>query len=94
MGSPVIQHRCWDGARFNSAVHLSTTAARDKPRTLTVQQAYDARLTSLAPATRFRFEGGRLAHGGAPPDVAYPTLASRTSKHSDEGVSVIALFRP
>ena len=66
-------------ARLNSAAaFIHEVMPRDRPRTLTVQQAYDvATYITTRPRPDFPGKERDWPHGGAPPDVAYSTLSSQ-----------------
>jgi thiosulfate dehydrogenase len=71
-------------ARIRSAAaFIHQLMPRDKPGTLTPQQAFDvATYVNSRPRPDFAGKEHDWPHGGAPPDVAYTTLASkRTGKH-------------
>jgi len=66
-------------ARIRSAAaFIHHLMPRDRPGTLTPQQAFDvATYINTRPRPDFRGKERDWPHGGAPPDVAYPTLASQ-----------------
>ena len=66
-------------ARINSAAaFIHQLMPRDKPGTLTRQQAYDvATYVTSRPRPDFPGKERDWPRGGAPPDVAYSTLASK-----------------
>jgi thiosulfate dehydrogenase len=66
-------------ARIRSAAaFIHQLMPRDRPGTLTPQQAFDvATYINTRPRPDFRGKERDWPHGGAPPDVAYSTLASR-----------------
>jgi len=66
-------------ARLNSAAaFIHQLMPRDKPGTLTPQQAYDvATYVTSRPRPDFAGKERDWPHGGAPPDVAYATIASK-----------------
>ncbi len=66
-------------ARIRSAAaFIHQLMPRDRPRTLTPQQAFDvATYVNTQPRPDFPGKEHDWPHGGTPPDVAYPTLKSR-----------------
>lgn len=64
----------------SAAAFIHQLMPRDKPGTLTPQQAFDvATYITTRPRPDFAGKERDWPHGGAPPDVAYSTLASRKS---------------
>ena len=68
-------------ARIRSAAaYIHQLMPRDRPRTLTPQQAFDvATYINTRPRPDFPGKERDWPHGGTPPDVAYPTLANKKS---------------
>ena len=68
-------------ARVNTAAaFIHKVMPRDKPGTLSPQQAFDvAAYINSRPRPDFSRKGYDWPSGGAPPDVAYPTRAARKS---------------
>ena len=66
-------------ARVNSAARfIHKLMPRDRPGTLTAQQAFDvATYVNTRPRPDFKGKENDWPRGGAPPDVAYPTKAAR-----------------
>ncbi|MEO8192235.1 MAG: c-type cytochrome [Gemmatimonadales bacterium] len=66
-------------ARVNSAARfIHKLMPRDRPGILTPQQAYDvAAYVTSRPRPDFAGKENDWPHGGAPPDVAYPTRAAQ-----------------
>ena len=65
----------------NAAAFIHHLMPRDRPGTLTPQQAFDvATYINTRPRPDFRGKERDWPHGGAPPDVAYPTLASSRNR--------------
>ena len=63
-----------------AAAYIHQLMPRDRPGSLTPQQAFDlATFINTRPRPDFRGKERDWPHGGAPPDVAYPTLAARKS---------------
>jgi len=63
-----------------AAAFIHQLMPRDRPGSLTPQQAFDvATYINTRPRPDFRGKELDWPHGGAPPDVAYSTLASRKS---------------
>jgi thiosulfate dehydrogenase len=61
----------------NAAAFIHHLMPRDNPGILTPQQAFDvAAFVTTRPRPDFPGKERDWPHGGAPPDVAYPTLAS------------------
>jgi thiosulfate dehydrogenase len=61
-----------------AAAFIHQLMPRDRPGSLTAQQAFDlATFINTRPRPDFRGKERDWPHGGAPPDVAYPTLAAR-----------------
>ncbi|MEP6905495.1 MAG: c-type cytochrome [Gemmatimonadales bacterium] len=67
----------------SAAAFIHQVMPRDKPGTLTPQQAFDV-ATYINTRSRPDFPGKEndWPHGGTPPDVAYSTLASRKAANS------------
>jgi thiosulfate dehydrogenase len=62
----------------SAAAFIHHLMPRDRPGTLTPQQAFDvATYVTTRPRPDFPGKERDWPYGGAPPDVAYPTLASR-----------------
>ncbi len=62
----------------SAAAFIHHLMPRDRPGTLTPQQAFDvATYITTRPRPDFPGKERDWPYGGAPPDVAYPTLASR-----------------
>jgi thiosulfate dehydrogenase len=62
----------------SAAAFIHHLMPRDRPGTLTPQQAFDvATYINTRPRPDFRGKERDWPHGGAPPDVAYRTLASQ-----------------
>lgn len=60
-----------------AAAYIRQVMPRDRPGSLTPQQAFDlATYINTRPRPDFRGKERDWPHGGAPPDVAYPTLAA------------------
>jgi thiosulfate dehydrogenase len=63
----------------SAAAFIHQLMPRDRPGTLTPQQAFDvATYVNTRPRPDFRGKERDWPHGGAPPDVAYPTLGTRS----------------
>lgn len=63
-----------------AAAYIHQLMPRDRPGSLTPQQAFDlATYINTRPRPDFRGKERDWPRGGAPPDVAYPTLAARNS---------------
>jgi len=61
-----------------AAAYIRQVMPRDRPGSLTPQEAYDlATYINTRPRPDFRGKERDWPHGGAPPDVAYPTIAAR-----------------
>src|SRR5688572_8740013 len=61
-----------------AAAYIRQVMPRDRPGSLTPQQAFDlATYINTRPRPDFRAKERDWPHGGAPPDVAYPTIAAR-----------------
>ena len=61
-----------------AAAFIHQLMPRDRPGSLTPQQAFDvATFINTRPRPDFRGKENDWPHGGAPPDVAYSTLAAR-----------------
>lgn len=61
-----------------AAAYIRQVMPRDRPGSLTPQEAFDlATYINTRPRPDFRGKERDWPHGGAPPDVAYPTLAAR-----------------
>ena len=69
-------------ARIRSAAaFIHQLMPRDRPGTLTPQQAFDvATYINTRPRPDFPGKERDWPHGGTPPDVAYPTLANKTQR--------------
>lgn len=64
--------------RNTAAAYIHQLMPQNKPRTLTPQQAFDlAAYVTSRPRPDFPGKERDWPHGGAPSDVAYPTLAAR-----------------
>jgi thiosulfate dehydrogenase len=62
----------------NAAAFIHQLMPRDRPGTLTPQQAFDlAAYINSRPRPDFAGKERDWPHGGAPPDVAYSTIAPR-----------------